>query len=167
MGASAALPLTSVATSLPNAPLHLAFSALEDALERLDAAGEDYARTYAAVGEVLWWAVAVDEPMEDYRPGYEALRAEDKDGRLLPGLRWARNRVSHQRAILFRQESQGPAGLVWVRVEDVPPGRTERGRDIYKEQLAGEPIIDTIGQVRRWFYGDARVLLSLDDLRSD
>ncbi|MFI5954350.1 hypothetical protein [Cryptosporangium sp. NPDC051539] len=62
--------------------------------QRLEAA-----RIYASFGETLWWIFALDE---HYRHGrsdpkdYEQHRNEDPHGRVVAGLRLARNRVGHQ-----------------------------------------------------------------------
>ncbi|MCW2554231.1 MAG: hypothetical protein JWR78_4012 [Mycobacterium sp.] len=70
---------------------------------------------YAALGETLWWIVGLDDQYRRIdRERYESHRDEDIHGCVLPGLRFARNRVGHGLAVLLSD----PTGRsVWESVE--------------------------------------------------
>lgn len=65
---------------------------------------------FVPLSEVLWWIVSADDGFEDlaridagYRPNvgdYRQSRGKDQDGRVLRGLRYARDRCGHQRALV-------------------------------------------------------------------
>lgn len=51
------------------------------------------------LAEALWWAISLDEEYDGLEVNYRATRNADETGRLLLGLRYARNRCGHQRAL--------------------------------------------------------------------
>lgn len=66
-------------------------------------------RLFGSLGETLTWIIALDEMLEDADVQYKARRNADPDGRVLRGLRFARNHAVHGAVVaaLFH----GGAGL--------------------------------------------------------
>jgi hypothetical protein len=63
---------------------------------------------YAALGETLWWIVALDEHYRDAgKTVYESHRDGNAHGSVLPGLRFARNKVGHQLTLLVTDPCGG------------------------------------------------------------
>jgi hypothetical protein len=73
--------------------------------EKKDAVPED---VFIPLTEALWWAVSVDEGFTDLDgAGYEQDRDQDTRGQVFRGLRYARNRCGHQRAIVAELKEGG------------------------------------------------------------
>ena len=130
--------------------LALARSAFVKAHGRLQGglARRDLAAWYAALGETLWWIFALDEHyLACGGESYAKFRDHDVNGRVILGLRLARNRVGHQIAVLL-EDPPGHAGLSpdlvtleqlrWRRLSELPEGRSASTQErAYRECLEG------------------------------
>lgn len=122
---------------------------------------------YAAVAESVWWATAVDEAMwklDVLGDSYVNVREDSDDGKLLPGIRYARNRQVHDLEVTGMQGNPllgSPASdarnfWLWRHLDDpgVPSyspkeGVWEKhGESVYVSYLAGTPIIDSLHRVK-------------------
>jgi hypothetical protein len=150
----------------PKSELDLARAALAAAHDRFrqdaakQAAKQDVVAWYASLGETLWWIVALDEHYRNRNSStYVELLESDEDGRVIPALRLARNRIGHGLSLML-EDPDGhspfsapplPARLTlktlqWRRLEDLPPvsprtaKREEKMRPVYQDHLAGNPV---------------------------
>lgn len=94
----------------------------------------------------------------------------DTDGRVMPGIVFARNRGAHYRALMLRNRygtelgtwilGKGQLGmttrLVWRDRAELPQGRSNYGEAVYERHLEAQPVRDIIGAARRWMHGGAR-----------
>lgn len=138
------------------------------ASQRLIAHTELGHEAYAAAGEALFWACVCDEGFESLLGDrYANARDQDYEGRVLRGIRWARNRMTHQRAMVLDQHygaeldsailDRAVLGtrdhLKWVASDQVPPGRHDAGRDVYDARLGGQPVEQAVEACRSWLLG--------------
>ena len=89
----------------------------------------------AAIGDVVNWACAPDERLDQSDRTYAARRAADDDGRVLPALRFVRDRQRHQLAVT--------STLVFmVQLSDLNPKPAITRTRIYWRPLEGmtEPV---------------------------
>lgn len=113
------------------------------------------ARWYAALGETLWWIVALDEHYEALGSGrYKAYRNGDAHGHVIRGLRFARNLAGHMIADLIDdpyggrflegEDRQGVllGQLAWRRTASLPDPTKEQAvlQKVYETHLAGRPV---------------------------
>ncbi len=135
------------------------------------AAPED---VFVLLTEALWWAVTADDGFEDlarsgygYRANvgaYRDARGRDPYGRVLLGLRYARDRCGHQRALVAVEHGLGfPIAFPvvfgeffrWRRSAQLPvSGRrvaSERLRSQYDNLLAGRPAAAALESAAKWF----------------
>lgn len=126
-----------------------------------------------AIMEPLWWASSVDEEFrKQYGTAYTSARDADRNGRLIKGITYARNRGGHQRAIAVVHEgSTWPMRfpttwgvfLRWRRAEEIPPAdhpHHDNGKDTYRQHLEGERVDTTLDRVMAWFRSAERLLRS-------
>ena len=120
--------------------------------------------------ECLWWAASCDERFRALDPTHAARRDAAPEGRILPGVHWARNRAGHQQALVVRYQPGSELGrmvigvsrlgersdLFWPPAADLPQGRSDFGRAEYERFLQNRPISRTIDALRSWFHGGAR-----------
>lgn len=125
-------------------------------------ASGSHAQWYAALGETLWWVFAIDEHYRHRNQHrYEVFRDADDNGRVIAGLRLARNRVGHELSALLVDPRSSGSGvsldqLRWKTLEALPPaGDRERPgqRAAYVELLAGEPARYALRRSNRFFIG--------------
>lgn len=150
-----------------------ALKGFEAACDRWESAraGLDEAESFVPLAECLWWAVSIDERCDTLEgASYRKRRDADPDGRLLPGVQWARNRTGHDQAMVLRYHPGAELGrlvldvsaldtssqLIWRSATDLPPGRGHRQRDVYVKHLEGKPVSGTVAALRRWLHGPAR-----------
>jgi hypothetical protein len=176
--------MTDGAGPLPDEYLQtLALRALSSAFARLEKERHDEEAAYAPVGEALFWASVCDEGygalLSEWK--YKAKRNADSDGELLNGMRWARNRMTHQRALVVEKHygaevgflvvGRGMLGTVdhmkWANSITIPPGTHDQGRNIYEARMAGRPVIPTLEAARRWLYGKPLTQLAAEWPRMD
>lgn len=160
--------MSRVVQALPSGPerdnalrrQRLALDAFAKAKLRLEDARHSTGDSYGAAGEALFWAIACEEGLEallgsvEYRRGRDA----DGDGRLMPGIRWARNRMGHQLAVVHEKHFGSELGhailglavlgtvdhMRWLDASKIPPGDTAGGRDEYNRLMAGGAVTATI-----------------------
>jgi hypothetical protein len=115
---------------------------------------------YAALGETLWWIFALDEHYLHHGvSAYETFRNDDVNGRVIWGLRLARNRVGHELSVLLTDPRKPGPGvsleqLRWRTLDNLPaPGNREgdRQRTAYSEELAGKAARYTLRSANRFF----------------
>jgi hypothetical protein len=70
------------------------------------------ARLFAPIGEVLAWIVALDDTLEGADGTYRARRNGHADGRLIRGLRYARNQVIHGTVVAAYFHGGAVPGLI-------------------------------------------------------
>ena len=145
--------------------------ALGQAMGRLEPLAASHPGTaFGPLGEALFWLVALDDLLEDV--GGELYRNErdaDDAGRLMRGLRYARNQVAHGTLvatlvdvnpdnavldvmILDQARLDTPIRLIWLARREFPePTRDQRGADeVYDAELAGKPLLDTLARAVRF-----------------
>jgi hypothetical protein len=129
---------------------------------------------FVPLTEALWWAVSADDGFDDlarrgrgYRPNvgnYRAARDKDQFGRVLRGLRYARDRCGHQRALVAVEDGLRlpfalPAVLGgffrWRSSDQLPPSdakfRSGGLRLDYDNLLAGRPASEALESAAKWF----------------
>ena len=116
---------------------------------------------YCSAVESVVWACALDDILGQAEPGYEARREADIDGRLLVGIRWARNRGVHN-VLSLHEVHHGPPVYVtyperwwdftWLDRDRIPTaGRPAPLQErAYDEHLSGESVEATLASVYRF-----------------
>ena len=128
-------------------------------------ASEDAAFVFSPLAEALMWAVSIDETffkLDDQR--YRNARDVDIDGRYLQALRYARNRCTHQLALVAERKGLAPPfrppitlGLLfrWRPGSELPPPdpkfKDPGGEAMYDELLAKDPADQAIVHADAWF----------------
>lgn len=142
-----------------------AFEGLRRSVDSLQALG--WIEAHIALGQALWWSCLLDETCFT-DPGYEAMRDADGFGRVLPGLRYARNAMAHGAAPVRSLPTFSLTGdrqpYEWLPVDLLdlyaPPKctrRTPMERATYAEAVAGRPLESPLQAALSWFtYVDAR-----------
>lgn len=155
-------------------------TAIRQAVARTDLAAESRDSDLVFVGyvETVVWACALDELLERMEPGtYAERRDADPGGRVLRGLRWARNQGVHQLAL--HENAKGirfpmtfPVRFdfnpVW-RDRSVSPN-ARRGIDnerAYDAEVAGKPVAYTLTAARNFLFERARPNPFLESLPRD
>lgn len=153
--------------------LRLAETAFQAACKRFVEGRFDLEQAFASSGEVLLWAASLDEGYTELLGDtYKAARDGSADGRILPGVRWARNRVAHQQALALTKVYGAELGhlvlgesrlgvathIIWRNADELRPGRNDGGRAVYERDLQGQPIADAVARLQAWFSGPARNL---------
>ncbi len=110
--------------------------------------------SYIPLFEALNWATSLESRITTDWPDQPA-----KDwfrhipcGLTVRGVRFARHRVHHQWADAFMVRDEDrvlPPSLVpWIWRQELPGGRIDRaGERLYREDLAGEPVIGALGRL--------------------
>jgi len=123
----------------------------------------------AAIAEACWWIAALDERLELERGSeYSDARDDDPGGNLIPGIRWARNRHTHDliatsdghvrpffvqppdRGVIYISRSYRwqPVESMDLTGESARRGATERER--YRAALQGQPVLRTLESAHSW-----------------
>ena len=128
----------------------LCLSGSRNALERVDAAivaNEPDAKVIQPLIEALWWICAADETLSVEYPSQWKVHLRPKLGVLpqLKGLRWIRNRITHQ---ISQWEIARPP-FMWEDAETIAPTGTvkpahDHGRSEYIALLQGNDARDAI-----------------------
>jgi hypothetical protein len=129
----------------------------------------DVEASFHAATEALWWACALDEqfiarsrPHRNTPGWYELQREQDYSGRVLRGMRYARNRTTHALPMtisegdFFMEEfTDDFRGLAWQPLEALPEPpdehRAAEDRSRYGEVLAGRDVEGTLDRAATWF----------------
>lgn len=113
-------------------------------------------RAYAYVSETTWWIASLDEQFREANTvdAWEAARDADDFGRLIPGLLWIRDRISHQLPFTVIKDDRSffdpkPGGVLhissgyeWLPIDQIRPGRERRVWEaIYRDNFAGRGIV--------------------------
>ncbi len=155
-------------------PIRLALVGLGEATQRLAGAIDqrDRVHLFTAIGEALAWLNSADEVLEKAKPGgaaYRKLRDDDEEGKVVRGLRWARNQNLH--ALVAVHEIGGGMGfpltfpmnfsyrVFWQSPDELPP--TERPQPHNEEayrRIAGQMVLGTLRQASSflWRAGQSR-----------
>jgi hypothetical protein len=172
--------LTVAENGMPADMLALAYRGFQDAERRYELASlqTNPLGPFIPLTEALWWAVAADEGLRDLVPTYQAQRDADPIGSLLHGIRYARNRLGHQRALAVRASfyrtyektddgrwvekyEQNEEGrwvrrykhhFVWRPLDHLPtPGQSDpKGEKGYRLRLEGNSADRTLGACSDW-----------------
>jgi hypothetical protein len=146
-------------------PLGWCIEAMNRAFERVRSTGwNDPVGAYAAVAETLFWIQVVDDQIkEKYRPHYETMLAEQRDdvARMLCGLRFARNRITHVvdeiGYIIAKAKRPDGFSAAWTW-QSLPPRPDEKQATLhrdYQDAIAGHDVVKTLLTVTV-FLGAAR-----------
>ena len=147
------------------------------AIERYRTAAQDPASSaedvFIPLSEALSWAFSVDDALlklrddtperQEHRRRYTAARAADPKGPYVVGLRFARNRCTHQLALVAERGHLAPplrppitVGLVfrWRPVAELPEASSgqDHGKGEYVGYLAGDAAENTLQYVTDWLY---------------
>jgi hypothetical protein len=142
----------------------LGLTAMYSSIERVRVAQADVddEAFYASVAEAVWWLATLDESLWGTEIGgrnYESVRESCREGVLLLGVRYARNRQVHDVEVTAMQGnpllgSQSRNGLPWtwrsLDADGVPPFTTResewgrRGESTYIELMSGMAVLDTL-----------------------
>ncbi len=110
------------------------------------------------------WACALDELLPKMDPDYEERRSEDPGGRVLRGLRWARNQGVHQLMDLHRDgggltfpvtfPATFPFAPVWLRRSDTAPRARPQpeNEQAYDTYVADQLVATTLADVQSFLW---------------
>ena len=153
--------------------LKLSFDALEDALKRIGTYDPD--NRFAPLAETLLWIDLIDTAFyNDDEDKYVVARKEKPGGILVRGLRYARNRLTHDVMVYGMHEMQYEGGDFnakdsshrdfnvgtptwrWRIVDDLPTytWKNKEIQDIYEDELEGkevEPILNDAANFLRLY----------------
>jgi hypothetical protein len=143
-----------------------------DAMRRFDQVGKDVNPITATIAlfEALNWSIPLEGHIrEHWRPDGEPIgwdwRARlGKGAEIMGGVRFARNRVHHQRAAAIRLDHGGfgfPMTFplvfrewVWLDADQLPPSDRPdpEGESIYRAQMQGRPAKTSLDVLNGAFY---------------
>lgn len=138
---------------------------LTEELRQLDVAEANHHVAFIGGAEAVWWVAALDEACEKWEPdGYNHRRDCDERGRMVGGLRWLRDRHTHQIPISVSRDQTalfpGPpfhisAGYIWRQGDELPApdaGHTHSvRRSHYGDHVAGITVWKSCAQAVAWF----------------
>lgn len=147
--------------------LNLARNGFEQALVRVrNAPAVVAASLYVPLTEAVWWAVCVDDALEE-TTGYKNRRHAGPCGEILLGMRYARSGLSHHWThIVFRTGGLTvpftvpfsiPQVATWIPTSELPDYKGDQTtlRKHYTSSLDGRPVVKTLEAAEQWFR-DAR-----------
>lgn len=157
-----------VALNDPEYTLVLAVEGFRQADERYRTVADsttDVAGVFIPLSETLLWAASIDETFKKLDgQRYADSRDADPDGRYLSALRYARNRCTHQLALVAERKGLAPpfrppitlgVRFRWRPLDELPlpdPNFTNtRGEAAYEELLAKDPADQAIVHADAWF----------------
>ena len=130
-------------------------------------------RAFAYVSEATWWVASLDEQFREANNlgAWEAARDAYEFGRLIPGLLWIRDRISHQLPFTVIEDDRSffdpkPGGVLhissgyeWLPLDQIRPGRERRvWESVYRDNFAGRGIVQGPARVAKFL----RTLLEND-----
>jgi hypothetical protein len=133
-------------------------AALEGAIARLDSAGSDATKAFAAIGEVAFWVVAADESVRTGTSADQQWREAPERLRLFQGMRYPRNGTAHE-STAWEQAYQDPyterfwseyGAWVWSPLPEPGPADERRVKqyEAYQERLQGRRVLDTAADAK-------------------
>lgn len=139
-------------------PIRRAQAALRAALARLKVAADnrDGDRVFAASTETAMWCTALDDLFRKADAGYEERRDTDKEGRIVRGLRFARNVGVHHLLGVHQWEQLAGSTSVpsadalkearWKRRDELEKGARPNPANeaAYDDYVAGRSVLDTL-----------------------
>lgn len=140
---------------------------LRDACQRHEVAQEcrDLSAAYVSGVEGVWWVSTLDEALggnTSKANDYKHARDADPNGLVVLGLRWLRNRHSHQLPLTaafddtpFFGSGRGiialSKGFYWRPSDEIDPERIRMDRrDIYDAHVAGNNSGKSLALALRW-----------------
>lgn len=131
---------------------------------------------FVPLAEALWWIVSLDDGFEKLasegtgwttKEAYREARNNDTSGRVLVGLRYARDRCGHQLAMASLEDGLRPpfrfpntpgtffrwrpSGQLPQPAESTRHEQADRIRSKYDLWLAGRPVEMTVNAAAEWF----------------
>jgi hypothetical protein len=123
---------------------------------------------YISLAEAAWWICAIDEHLERlYGESYRTARQQDENGDVIVGIRWARDRHTHQLPVTLDDDptpffggGKGiidlNAGIRWRALAELPavaPKYDSEGKKTaaYASRLAGHGTWKALELCDRWF----------------
>lgn len=139
-------------------PIRRAQAALREALARLRVAGDEHDsdRVFAASTETAMWCTALDDLLQKADAEYEERRDADAGGRIVRGLRFARNVGVHRLLAVHLWEqrpsspsvssSEAPKEARWRPRDELEqaPWRNPDNETAYDDYVAGRAVLDTV-----------------------
>lgn len=116
------------------------------AIKRLEDATGDPPASFRAVFEALNWATSIDDRIRaHWAPEGQPLdwdwRERVSGAEVMPGVRFARNRVHHHWADAIHLDG---ATWRWCALSDLPAGTDDRGNNVYAERLEHQSVEKTL-----------------------
>lgn len=127
---------------------------------------------YVSLGEALFWAIALDEMLAARDHGYVRRRDRDPRGEFFPGLRLARNQLTHAVGLVTARGSapffvRGGGvfhlgkGWIWRDVNLLPANRAApKQRANYETHLQGRLTYETLALAKQWLTEEVRLARS-------
>jgi hypothetical protein len=129
-------------------------------------------RAHAYVSEATWWIASLDRQFREANLGgaYSAARGAHNCGRLIPGILWMRDRISHQLPFTVMRNGHSfldpksgtvllSSGYEWLPAEQIRPGVQRLAWEaIYREDFVGHGIVEGPDRIRYFL----RALLEKD-----
>lgn len=130
---------------------------------------------YGSLVEAAFWIATLDSlvssedgPRNQQRAAYRLARASDRDGRVVFGILWARNRLYHQMPFAISHDGRSffdppgdgifyiSAGTLWLPAAEMhapskPRGDAPGSRQTYEDEVANRPTNYTLDCAIRWF----------------
>lgn len=122
--------------------------------------------SWIRAGSAMLWICALDEQFWS-EPSYKSRRSRDTEGRVIEGLRFARNRVAHGGDIVVADGGleyplfDGPGGTIefgpqtWMRADRMRTVGKDQGpaseRAAYDAHVAGRLVPGPLNDALHWF----------------
>jgi hypothetical protein len=117
---------------------------------------------WVRVGSALLWVCALDEQFRS-DSAYNTSRNVDIDGRVIPGMRFARDRAAHGIEVITSEGGlryplfadgtldYSPKWMPRNSMQTAPPGDRREQVDSFDNYLIGASVYDTFNAAVRWF----------------
>jgi len=145
--------------------LSLTLRGFREALGRVKSAPATVPESlFIPLTEATWWAICADEAFET-DPTYKSRRNQDRGGKTLLGMRYARNALGHHWAFIAIVKRGGGWSIpwsipwsitqyaVWVATVELPDFGKHSSPTIeaaYTEYVASKPVVETLELVDTW-----------------
>lgn len=145
---------------------------VRDRLAELKADLSNARDAYIGAVQGVWWVCALDEQSWEFeRLGYSARRAASPDGRTVNGLKWVRDRHTHQLPLSVAKDETPffpgppfhlvPDSFVWAPRHALQAGPPSKDHDKhgwqsdYDNYVGGQSVPKTLSLAIRWFESEA------------